>query len=50
MVLTTPNSCSGRNFWKIAHGYRPHFYMQYEKSRSPYRHNIEYDVSDYRDL
>ena len=45
VLLTTPNSCSARNFWKIAHGYRPHFFMQYEKSRSPYRHNIEYDVS-----
>jgi SAM-dependent methyltransferase len=44
ILLTTPNSCSARNFWKIAHGYRPHFFMQYEKSRSPYRHNIEYDV------
>ena len=45
ILLTTPNCCSARNFWKIAHGYRPHFFMQYEKSRSPYRHNIEYDVS-----
>ena len=44
LVITTPNCCSARNFWKIAHGYRPHFFMQYEKSRSPYRHNIEYDV------
>lgn len=43
LLLTTPNACSARNFWKIAHGYRPHFFMQYEKSRSPYRHNIEYD-------
>ena len=45
VLLTTPNCCSARNFWKIAHGCRPHFFMQYEKSRSPYRHNIEYDVS-----
>ncbi|WP_158292010.1 class I SAM-dependent methyltransferase [Paracraurococcus ruber] len=44
LVLTTPNCCSARNFWKIAHGYRPHFFMQYERSRSPYRHNIEWDV------
>lgn len=44
LVLTTPNCCSARNFWKIAHGYRPHFFMQYEKSRSPYRHNVEWDV------
>ena len=44
LVLTTPNCCSARNFWKIAQGYRPHFFMQYERSRSPYRHNIEWDV------
>jgi SAM-dependent methyltransferase len=44
LLLTTPNSCSARNFWKIANGYRPHFFMQYERSRSPYRHNIEWDV------
>src|SRR5262249_23251523 len=44
VLITTPNSCSARNFWKIAHGYRPHFFMQYEKSRSPCRHNIEYDI------
>jgi hypothetical protein len=44
LVLTTPNSCSSRNVWKIAQGYRPHFFMQYELSRSPYRHNVEWDV------
>ena len=44
LVLTTPNCCSARNFWKIAQGHRPHFFMQYELSRSPYRHNIEWDV------
>jgi SAM-dependent methyltransferase len=44
LLVTTPNSCSARNFWKIANGYRPHFFMQYERSRSPYRHNIEWDV------
>ncbi len=44
LLITTPNCCSARNFWKIAHGYRPHFFMQYERSRSPYRHNFEYDV------
>jgi SAM-dependent methyltransferase len=44
LLITTPNCCSARNFWKIAHGYRPHFFMQYERSRSRYRHNIEYDV------
>jgi SAM-dependent methyltransferase len=44
LVLTTPNCCSARNFWKIANGYRPHFFMQYEISRSPYRHNVEWDV------
>lgn len=44
LILTTPNCCSARNTWKILQGYRPHFYMQYEKSRTPYRHNFEYDV------
>lgn len=44
LIITTPNCCSARNFWKIANGFRPHFFMQYERSRSPYRHNIEYDV------
>lgn len=44
IIITTPNCTSARNLWKIANGYRPHFFMQYERSRSPYRHNIEYDV------
>lgn len=50
MMVTTPNACSARNFWKIAHGYRPHFFMQYERSRSPYRHNIEYDTHAIRQM
>lgn len=50
LLVTTPNSCSARNLWKIAQGIRPHFYMQYRKDRSPYRHNIEYDVSTVLDL
>jgi hypothetical protein len=44
LLLTTPNCCSARNLWKIAHGCRPHFFMCYTKDRSPYRHNFEYDV------
>lgn len=44
MLITSPNCCSGRNFWKIAHGYRPHFFMQYIKNRSANRHNFEYDM------
>lgn len=44
LIVTTPNCCSARNTWKILQGYRPHFYMQYEKSRTPFRHNFEYDV------
>jgi SAM-dependent methyltransferase len=44
ILLTTPNCCSARNTWKILKGYRPHFFMQYERSRSPYRHNFEHDV------
>ena len=50
LVITTPNCCSARNTWKILQGYRPHFFMQYEKSRSPYRHNFEYDVHAARQL
>lgn len=44
LLLTTPNSCSSRNLWKVANGWRPHFYMQYTRDRSPYRHNFEYDI------
>jgi SAM-dependent methyltransferase len=44
LILTTPNACSSANVWKILNGYRPHFFMQYEKSRSPYRHNFEWDT------
>lgn len=44
LLLTTPNSCSSRNLWKIVNGWRPHFYMQYARDRSPYRHNFEYDI------
>jgi SAM-dependent methyltransferase len=42
LVLTTPNSCSSLSIWKILRGYEPYFYMQYQKDRSPYRHNYEY--------
>lgn len=44
LILTTPNSCSARIAYKACLGYRPHFFMQYEKDRSPYRHNFEHDV------
>jgi SAM-dependent methyltransferase len=44
LLITTPNSCSSRNVWKVLQGYRPHFHMQYSRSRSRYRHNFEYDV------
>jgi ubiquinone/menaquinone biosynthesis C-methylase UbiE len=42
LVLTTPNACSTHSIWKILRGYEPYFYMQYQKNRSPYRHNYEY--------
>jgi hypothetical protein len=42
LLLTTPNVTSSRNVGKILEGYAPHFFMQYHKDRSPYRHNIEY--------
>lgn len=44
LFISTPNSCSARNVYKILNGYRPHFFMQYERSRSPYRHNFEHDI------
>jgi SAM-dependent methyltransferase len=50
VLLTTPNSASARIAYKACLGYRPHFFMQYEKSRSPYRHNFEYDSHALRDL
>jgi hypothetical protein len=28
----------------IAQGFRPYFFMQYTRDRSPYRHNFEYDI------
>lgn len=44
LLITTPNICSARNVRKICAGYRPHFYMQYHRDRSPYRHNFEHDI------
>lgn len=44
LLITSPNCCSARNFWKIAHGIRPHFFMHYIRDRSPNRHNFEYDM------
>lgn len=44
LLMTTPNSASSQNVWKILNGYRPHFFMSYTKGRSPYRHNFEYDI------
>jgi SAM-dependent methyltransferase len=50
LLVTTPNSCSARNVYKICAGYRPHFYMQYQRDRSPYRHNFEHDIHSLRIL
>ena len=50
LLLTTPNSASGRVLWSILNGYRPHFFMQYPKDRSLYKHNFEYDCSAARAL
>lgn len=44
ILLTTPNSASARIVQSILDGYRPHFYMQYNRTRSLYRHNFEHDV------
>jgi len=43
VFLTTPNSTSARNVLQIHRGYAPHFYMQYSRTRSLGKHNIEYD-------
>lgn len=50
LILTTPNSCSARIAYKCCLGYRPQFHMQYERSRSPYRHNFEYDSHSLTEL
>lgn len=42
LYLTTPNSISGRNVFKILNSYAPHFFMKYSRNASLYRHNIEY--------
>lgn len=42
VYLSTPNSISGRNVFKILNGYAPHFFMKYSTSATLYRHNIEY--------
>lgn len=44
ILISTPNSTSSRIVKSILDGYRPHFYMQYNRSRRLYRHNFEYDV------
>lgn len=45
ILITTPNSASSRTLWAVLNGMRPHFYMQYLKTRALYRHNYEYDVA-----
>lgn len=42
LYLSTPNSVSGRNVFKILNGYAPHFFMKYSKQATLDRHNIEY--------
>lgn len=50
LLLTTPNSASGRIVWAVLNGFRPHFFMQYSRDGSLYRHNYEYDVHAIRVL
>jgi SAM-dependent methyltransferase len=50
LLISTPNSASGRVLWSILNGYRPHFFMQYNKERMLYKHNFEYDVAALRNL
>lgn len=42
IFISTPNSISARNVFKILNGYAPHFFMKYSKSATYHRHNIEY--------
>jgi SAM-dependent methyltransferase len=44
LLLTTPNSTSSQNVWNVLQGYRPQFFMNYTRDRSPYRHNYEHDI------
>jgi SAM-dependent methyltransferase len=44
LFITTPNIASARAVWKILNGHAPHFFAQYMKDRSPYRHNYEHDI------
>jgi SAM-dependent methyltransferase len=48
--LSTPNSISARNVYKILHGYAPHFFMKYSKGRRYHRHNLEYAPHQMHDL
>lgn len=50
LYLTTPNSTSSRNVFKILNGDAPHFHMKYTKTRDKYRHNIEYSPSQLLDI
>jgi SAM-dependent methyltransferase len=42
LYMSTPNSVSARNVYKVLRGYAPHFHMKYSKKAELYRHNIEY--------
>lgn len=48
--ITTPNSTSARNVFKILRGFAPHFFMKYSKGRTYHRHNIEYAPHQLVDL
>lgn len=50
LVLTTPNAVSTHSIRKILSGHEPYFYMQYQRDRSPYRHNYEYSIHSLRQL
>jgi SAM-dependent methyltransferase len=50
LYLSTPNSTSARNVFKILNGYAPHFFMKYSKGATYHRHNIEYAPHQLVDL
>lgn len=44
LIVTTPNVLSSIGMTKMVAGIEPYFYMQYQKSKTLYRHNYEYTV------
>lgn len=50
LYISTPNSISARNVYKILKGFAPHFFMKYSRKATYHRHNIEYAPHQLGDL